>query len=373
MNILKTGNIEASVASHYAFTEQEKCELSPYESIETVLETTNAQSDMRREFRQSFEMPISEGELFVLLKHKSKGYVRALYKRMREIKDGGQMDVSVKKITGLALILSIASSMACLHPPREYPGKLGSKVQEYLLYRKGDEVHLIANQRIQSSADLPSEIAWVIPVRSLPTSYFEESDSLFKELFRVTEIARRSGAMPKGEFRIHETIHVGKYEITPIEVLDTSSGLEINDWLHSNGFGKVPYEGLKYYLKRHACFLAIRVRGLSGKNTSLRPLHIVYKSNEARVPLKFFANAGVFDVYVYTISEGKNFETDNDLKAKGFVRQGHSELSQVSTLATRISGMDKAAMVVIRYFGSKINSNGNGISKWKEDPVFAID
>lgn len=273
----------------------------------------------------------------------------------------------------LALAFSIASSIACLHPPREYPGKLGSKIQEYLLYKTGDEVHLITNQNIQSSRELPSEIAWVIPIPSLPTTYFEESDSLFKELFQVTEPKIKSRAMSNTGFKIHETIYVGKYEIKPLEVLDTASGLEINDWLYSNGFGKVPYAGLKYYLKPHASFLAIRVRGLKGNSKSLKPLHIVYKSQEVRVPLKFFANAGTFDVYIYTISNGKKFEAETDLKTKGIFRSGSAQMTSVSSLESKISGLSKADTVISRFFGSRINSKENKLSKWKEDPVFALD
>ncbi len=264
---------------------------------------------------------------------------------------------------------TVVSSLACVHPPREYPGKFGSKVQEYLFYQTGDTVHMIVNQRIQSSTNLPPEMAWVIPTPSLPISYSEESDSVFRKLFQGTGIGMR-GNSPQKKVKVHDKVYTGSYEITPLEVLDKTAGSEINNWLYANGYDKIPSEGLKYYLKPNACFLAIRVRGLKGREKTLKPIHIVYKSTEFRPPLKFFAKAGIFDAYVYTVSEELDVESQNKLEAFGFIRNGINSADLMNRIGLKRKPIFNTEANVNRYLGSQLNSEKNPISKWSEDPVF---
>src|SRR4051812_42399322 len=79
-----------------------------------------------------------------------------------------------------SLLLIAALSLACIHAPRDYPGKLSSRIQEYLVFKAGGEIHLVMNQRIQSDRPLPDVLAWVVPLPTVPTAYFQEKDSLFE-------------------------------------------------------------------------------------------------------------------------------------------------------------------------------------------------
>lgn len=267
------------------------------------------------------------------------------------------------------LVLCVLASIACIHPPREYPGKLGSAIQEYLFYREGEWVHLITNQRVHSDQELPVEFAWVIPLPSVPKEYYEESDSLFETLFRAAEPRMRVATLSANAIQVHETRHVGNYEIKPIEILEAASGNELNDWLEANGYHKVPKEGLRYYLKPKACFLAIKVKGLKGEREKLKPLHIVYRAEEVRVPLKFFAEAGVFDVFVYSLGSEPHLSRDLGGKSYGIRRDGNSPVSQASL---RLKGQGKEDSLLTRYFGPGINGRMNRIAMWKEDPLLPI-
>lgn len=262
-----------------------------------------------------------------------------------------------------------------MHAPKEYPGKLGSKIQEYLLFRTGSDIHLIMNQRIGSDLNLPEELAWVTPIPSVPSSYFQENDSLFKTLFHATQPVMRglkSNNAPRG-FNVHDTVKVGAYEIIPLEITDTLSGNEINQWLEKNGYAKVPLEGLRYYLKPKSCFLAIKVKGLRGKETMLHPLHVVYRAKEARLPLKFFANAGQFEVFVYVRKSTALRVEQEGLAKAGFQRTGQSPSDKESIRNAGITAFPSDTSWIERYHANEINSKENPLSKWKQDPLIALD
>ncbi|MDB5103015.1 MAG: hypothetical protein JWP91_704 [Fibrobacteres bacterium] len=280
----------------------------------------------------------------------------------------------------------ITAGLACVHQPRDYPGRLGSKVQEWLYYREGGKVHLITNQRIASDRELPKEIAWVIPLPAVPTEYNEEKDNLFPILFRATEILARSVPRSDGiatlsaqpSFIVHEKVFAGRYEIQALEVVDTAAGGEINDWLYSNGYAKVPQAGLKYYLRPKHCFLAIKVKGLQGKDETIKPLHIVYAAETATLPLKFFANAGTFDAYVYVIRPvpvpNRDPKGSADLEAFRIGRSGGlAILSQELRARLDLRGLPKDSLEIIRYLGSRLNGEGAGaIKDWDRDPVIDL-
>lgn len=280
-------------------------------------------------------------------------------------------------LVALVAHLAVESAHGCMHPPRDYPGKMGSTIQEYLFFREGALIHMIANQRIASDRALPGEVAWVIPLPSVPVEYRTENDSLFKWLFHATEPRMRGipkgGGSPSMGFVVHDLVQVGEYEIKPVEIIDTSSGTEINDWLFSNGYSRVPLQGLKYYLHPGACFLAIKVKKLKSKEELLRPLHIVYRAKEVRLPLKFFANAGVFDVYLYVMGKHRSGSARTKLEPWGLRNSGHYQPDSAFVKKTGIKGMPEQDAEIFRYFGERINSKGNRIEKWKEDPLILFD
>jgi hypothetical protein len=269
-----------------------------------------------------------------------------------------------------SLLFLAVLSLACIHPPKDYPGKLGSKVQEYLFFATGDEIHLVMNQRVQSDRPLPGMLAWVVPLPAVPTAYFQERDSLFETLFRATEPRMRGGGPVSlsATIQVHGTVHVGAYEIVPIEVRDTAAGKDVNAWLEANGFRTVPPAGLRYYLKPKACFLAIKVRALSGNENVLHPLHVVYRATEARVPLKFFANAGVFDAYVYLPIRADSVPDQAGLKAAGFSVTGGAALDSALRAGLGLKGLPGDSRMFQRYLAKNLNTPGNPLSGWREDP-----
>lgn len=208
---------------------------------------------------------------------------------------------------------------ACIHVPRTYTGTVTEKTKEALLFHDGSSAHLIIKTNLQAaSGSLPDTMAWVIPLPSLPSHFEEANPAIFKEMFAVVEKSvtehemsrtkhgmRVPGVASTASIEIHPTQIVGKYQIQPIEILDVkSAGSELNRWLVANGFGPVPPENQRYYLKPGAVFLALKVHGLRGNFSSINPLHIVYKSNNLTLPLKFSTHSGVFNVDLYTFTRG---------------------------------------------------------------------
>ena len=279
---------------------------------------------------------------------------------------------------GFSLIIASAFSLgaACLHPPRDYPGKLGSKVQEYLFFKSGQDIHMVMNQQVQSTLPLPKEFAWVTPLPALPSKYFQEKDEMFETLFRATEPVMKSrsiASLSADRFIVHDTVHVGNYEIIPIEITDVHAGAEINQWLAKNGYAEVPVAGLRYYLKPKACFLAIKVKGMSGVEKVLHPLHVVYRADEARLPLKFFANAGSFQVYVYVRNRGSAPVAQAGLKNAGILENGWliPDKAIFDKLALNAFASDTGS--IQRFFGPKLNDKDHKLSDWKEDPLLLLD
>ena len=126
-------------------------------------------------------------------------------------------------------------------------------------------------------------------------------------------------------------------------------------------------EGLRYYLRPKACFLAIKVRALKGKDEVLHPLHVVYRSAEARIPLKFFANAGTFDVYAYALV-GRDADADRKgLAAAGFSGTGRRMLDSALRARLGVRGLPGDSLL-LRYEAKNVNAPGNPLSAWREDP-----
>jgi hypothetical protein len=222
-------------------------------------------------------------------------------------------------LTAGLLFWVCASSEACVHVPRTYKGTVTEKTKEALLFNDGVNTHLIIRTNLQAaSGALPDTMAWVIPLPALPTHYEETDPGIFAELFRIVETAneeREQNSRARGEpqpastslsgILVHPMQTVGSYQVQPIEVLDPkNAGSELNSWLLKNGFGAVPPENQRYYLKKGSVFLTLKLHGLSGSFSDVKPLHIVYKSSVLSLPLKFSSHSGVFDVEMYAFTPG---------------------------------------------------------------------
>ncbi len=231
--------------------------------------------------------------------------------------------MTMRRLSALLLCLAAAVPVACacIHVPRTYKGTVTEKTKEALLFHDGVNAHLIIRTNLQaSSGSLPETMAWVIPLPSLPSHYEEADPNLFPEMFRAVEKAnedreREAAAhwatkaagipSPTQSIRVHPMQTVGGYQVQPVEVLDLkNAGGALNHWLVANGFSAIPTETQRPYLKKGAVFLTLRLHGLHGGFSDIKPLHIVYKSDTLSLPLKFSANSGVFDVEMYAYTPG---------------------------------------------------------------------
>ncbi len=182
--------------------------------------------------------------------------------------------------------------------------------REALMFHDGEAVNLILKTGF--SGKLPKTLAWVFPVASKPLGYKVSSPQIFKVLNVYFERDKSKGyslarGVPKGAakspgIKIHETEHVGQYEIIPIEILSESSGLELNDWLKNQGFNASPLEIQKPYLKKGSFFLAIRAN-LSGDDAQLEPLWVRYKASSMSFPLRFTHDYRSFNLNLYFLAE----------------------------------------------------------------------
>lgn len=219
----------------------------------------------------------------------------------------------------IAAAIAPAIALACIHPPSGYKGATVSEREKLaFLFHDGVNTHLVLRTVLAAKGGLPEMMAWVVPLPSLPSKYEETSAELFEELRALiprndprmevpksapTAAIKAEVAKAAPQILVHEKQVVGSYQIQPIEILAESAGGELNAWLTKNGFSGVPPENQKHYLKKGAVFLALRVDGLKGAESELKPLHIVYRGDRLQLPLKFSTHSGVFDVRLYALTE----------------------------------------------------------------------
>ena len=223
------------------------------------------------------------------------------------------------KLLCLLALLSLfdaPSASACIHVPRTYKGVVTERTKEALLFHDGVNAHLIIKTNLfAASGKLPDTMAWVIPLPSLPSHYEEADPALFPELFRVTEQAKEAGDHLRGgeksvrrfsassAITVHPAQTIGSYLVQPVEIMDPkNAGGELNRWLLANGFGSVPAQNQQYYLRKGAVFLCLKIHGLNGSFSDIKPLHIVYKSDTLALPLKFSTHSGAFNVEMYVFT-----------------------------------------------------------------------
>ncbi len=293
------------------------------------------------------------------------------------------------------------------------------KTKEALVFHDGKNAHLIIQTQLQSDKAMPSSLAWVIPLPSLPVRYEEADPELFKELLFLTE-PKQPGRMfnPLNPFqgiaggaqedtpdiKVHRAKAVGSYKIQPIEILNDTAGEALNRWLMANGFGAVPAENQRHYLKKGAVFLALKLGHLQGSAATVKPLHIVYPADRLSVPLKFSSHSGVFDLLLYTFTPKQpdvaaledfhlNFIASVEIMphAKGITRVVGAQRSargvQYSKDGDKIGGLlyeDKGGHALFkllryragylsRFSGEGFNAPGKSVRDLADDPYLLPD
>jgi hypothetical protein len=278
------------------------------------------------------------------------------------------------------LVLSAVPLQACLHTPVSYKDVVTEKTKEALVFHDGKNAHLIIKTELASEGDLPPTMAWVIPLPSLPSSYKEEPHDLFEMLFELVPPAQPGGSpagaalpppdMGAGGIRVHAVRSVGSYKVQPIEVLSEESGAELNRWLQRNGFSAVPPENQEYYLKKGAVFLALKLNGLSGSNASIKPLHIVYPSDQLSVPLKFSSHSGAFDLVLYTWTKQPMKVAPKSDSSYMYVAASHEFYAPSKPVLRYLFG--EGTGYLTRFGSTKFNSPGWEVADMKSDPTIDL-
>jgi len=269
------------------------------------------------------------------------------------------------------------SILACIHFPQDYKETITEGKKEILVFQTADEAHLIIKTNL-SAKKLPSQMAWVLPVPSLPSGYSEEDPKIFNELHQLTEEnrflnlrSRQEGIIKSAGIQVHEKQLVGDYSIEPISILADNSAREFNEWLIKNSYNPMPYENQKNYLKKGSVFLAIKLKP-SGATAELKPLHIRYKG-KISIPLKFTHDQRHFDADIYYFTDGA-LKKDPTLFRKKFPSPYFSEASfsnpTIEKAPTLMKLLRKDSGILVKIEARDLNGPGKELSKLASDPSF---
>ncbi len=221
---------------------------------------------------------------------------------------------------------------ACIHPGKtfEFPLKAGAQRgviffnngREELVLRPSYKVE-IDEAKLNADGTLPglSQLAWIVPVPSLPDRYVEAEEKLVDDLQKFAAIESdakdwqkgadaRQGGPEKGEANgaeLLEAVQVGNYKIQPIKATGEKGGTELNAWLDDNGFGRVSESVLKFYLNKGHFWLAVKLSKEGGlpANGTVKPLQISFASDKPVYPLKINAGRGVIDLEMWLFCNQK--------------------------------------------------------------------
>lgn len=285
--------------------------------------------------------------------------------------------------TLISLILAISfyttSAFACLHFSNTYQSRMQEGLQEIFMFHDGTNAHMVVRTHLESKK-FPTEVAWVLPFPSLPKKYEEIKGIFFEEvkgLFPSVNVQKGFGeGLGKGRatgrgtgIKVHETVVLDSYQIQPIEILEEGSGNEFNVWLKKNKFNPMPLENQKYYLKKGAVFLAIRMNlnKPATENLISKPLHIVYESDKLSAPMKFTHDTREFDLDLYVFSKK---ELTKDL-TKMYLKQNGSaayENKRNTPFLDALLGKNKG--FITRYSGHGLNKKGQLVKELTHDPEF---
>lgn len=309
--------------------------------------------------------------------------------RLNQLKFIFASEVEMLKIIGfifvllMVIIFNSENTYACLHFDNTYKGRLQEGQQEYFVFHDGENAHMIVRTELAANK-FPKEIAWVIPFPTLPSKYQEEENVLFKEiydLFQESSLTSTKGmiggqddggnGVPNSKISVKETVQVGGYQIQPIEILADKAGNEFNQWLKKNKFNSMPMRIQKYYLKKGAVFLAIRMNMNLPNQSSLlsKPLHIIYKSDQIGVPMKFTHDQRQFDMDIYAFSKKKLNKDFSKMYLKKEKEISYKN-EHLSPFLDSLIGSQKEGYIT-KYVGHKLNQKGLETRKIKYDPSFS--
>ncbi len=281
------------------------------------------------------------------------------------------------------VVLGAGEAGACPHVPVGYSVEVRETTKQALIFHDGKNAHLVLSTGFEAQGPLPKSMAWIIPLPSLPVDYKVEDAGLFRTLYDSFEKhAGRGAKKPWIVFKsasgrgpgiaVHEAQQVGAYLVQPIEILSEGAGGELNAWLKKGGYNPVPAEAQRFYLRKGAAFLAVKIEAMQGKAIELHPLHITFPAEKAFLPLKFSAGSGVFDVLLYTLSAqdpGPGHLDHLGFEGEVWDLGKQPPSSSLVNAMARLGGLGR---YLGRYQAKEFNARGKNVKDLKEDPTLGI-
>ena len=193
---------------------------------------------------------------------------------------------------------------------------------------------------VETTVPEMSEMAWVVPVPTVPTSYRQEEDQCFKELDDLFPVYRYAtsgggfgGSSEKSETRKERSLivyppqTVGDYAVTPLRALGKEGIAALKDWLEENNFAPMSEQALKYYAGNNWTFLAIKVKARelkAGVPQALHPLHVTFRSPKIVFPMKMAE--GKVSATLFVMTDTPLPTPDKAFQPFGFDFQGARKL-----------------------------------------------
>lgn len=271
----------------------------------------------------------------------------------------------------IAVLLSASSGWGCFLFPRNYKINTVKESEDIFFSHDGENAHMVIRTTLRAEK-LPKEIAWVLPISSLPSKYeeiagpfFNEVNYLFPDTTRGLEKGYGGGGvgakLKRPGIKIHETVTSEQYVIQPIEILKDNSTDELNAWLTKNKFKQINSKISKAYFKKGSAFLAIRMQmNKPGAELVSHSLHITYKTDQLSVPVNFSPTGTNLDLNIYVFSH-------NELK-KEFK---NISIDRVPSVAYENKGLNPFVDDIIgKQKGFVTLYKANDLSSKSEDPMF---
>ncbi|MHC5037231.1 MAG: DUF2330 domain-containing protein [Planctomycetota bacterium] len=228
------------------------------------------------------------------------------------------MHAFMKRLTVLVLLSlpTLAFGDGGFFPPEDYSGKDLTEPSQ-----KAVVVHAEGKETLFLFVDYHGDakrFAWVVPCPAKPevdtadapilkevADYFHHLRmEAWKKMMANRKGEGRWGARGGGEpERLGVTVHLtkiaGPYEISVVSALNEGG---LSAWLRTNGY-RIP-EGmdsvLKAYVDEGWFFAAVKVRAETGRNVTLKPLRLDFRTQDPIYPLRISAaTRGVMDIRVY--------------------------------------------------------------------------
>lgn len=186
------------------------------------------------------------------------------------------------------------------------------------------------------------ELAWIVPVPSMPASFGQVDAQCFSELDDLIPIYRleRTGGWgfggggggeqkPTRSLLVYPARISGDYLIQPLRATGKEGVQALKAWLDQHDFTPMSERAMSYYAANNWTFLAIKVRtkGLAaGKSQTLNPLRISFPTNRLVFPMKMAE--GTVSATLFVLSDVQLPHPAQILSNFGFEFQGAKAIAR---------------------------------------------